>query len=184
MKKPKSFLAAACISGALFGCSDYSSGDQTTAARNESRESPNFGSATDVVSSDGSQVNTNELNRADSGIGGPVQRQSGNYQSQPLPGQASDQELAQKIRTALTTGSMGTTGVIAENQLTYIQVQAKDGVVTLSGPVGTEGEKKTIEKQVAGMKGVKSVQNQLTVTPGANARNPIGSEHPRTPGNQ
>lgn len=155
-----------------------------TVQRNESGEAPNYGSATDIVKSDGTEVDTNRMNVADIGIGGPVQRESGNYENQPLPGQASDEELAKKIRTALTTGSMGTTGLIAENQLTKIQVQAKDGNVVLTGPVGSEGEKQAVEKQVAGMKGVKSVQNQLTVTPGAANENAIQSPYPRTPGNQ
>ena len=112
-----------------------------------------------------------------------MQRQSGNYESQPKQGQESDEELAKKIRIALTTGSMGTTGVIAENQLTKIQVQSQDGNVTLTGPVSSEGEKQTVQKQVAGMKGVKSVQNQLTVVQGG-GQNPTESPLPRTSGNQ
>ncbi|HVK59076.1 MAG TPA: BON domain-containing protein [Candidatus Kapabacteria bacterium] len=176
----KSLGAAVCAGVLLAGCGDYAGGEQVSAARNESAESPNYGSATDIVKSDGTEVNTNNLNVADNGIGGPMQRESGNYQAQPVSGQASDVELAKKIRIALTTGSMGTTGVIAENQLTKIQVQVQDGVATLSGPVGSEGEKQSLEKQVAGMKGVKSVNNQLTVIPGANSRNPIDARSPRT----
>ena len=168
----------------MIGCSDYSSGNQVSSAKNESGEQQNFGSATDIVTKDGTQVSTNNLNVADNGIGGPMQRQSGNYQSQTLPGQGADQELAKQIRIALTTGSVGTTGVIAENQLTKIQVQAEGGNVTLSGAVGSEGEKQAVEKQVSGMKGVKSVNNQLTVQPGASAKNPTDSPFPRTPGNE
>jgi hypothetical protein len=174
-------LASTC--GFLMACSDYSSGDQTTVAKNESSESPNFGSATDIVPADGSGVSTNNLNVADNGIGGPMQRQSGNFESQSLPGQSSDQELAKQIRIALTTGSVGTTGAIAEDQLTKIQVQSQNGNVTLTGPVASENEKRTVEKQVAGMKGVKSVNNQLTVTP-SDRRNAIDSPVPRTSGNQ
>ena len=177
-------LGSTLACGILLGCSDSSSGDKISAAKNESGEQQNFGSATDIVKSDGTQVNTNNLNVADNGIGGPMQRQSGNYQSQEIPGQSSDQELAKQIRIALTTGSLGTTGVIAENQLTKIQVQAQNGAVTLSGAVSSEGEKQSVEKQVSGMKGVTSVNNQLTVQPGANAKNPIDSSFPRTPGNE
>ena len=168
----------------LLACSEDGRGKQVSADRKENKESPNFGSATDVVSSDGSGVSTNQLNSADNGIGGPMQRQSGNYQSQSMPGQGSDQELAKQIRAALTTGSMGTTGVIAEDQLTKIQVQANNGSIVLTGPVGSEGEKKTIEKQVSGMKGVKSVRNELTVSGDAKGRNAIDSPLPRTTGNQ
>ena len=176
--------APAILCGLLVGCSDYSSGKQISAAKNESVESPNFGSATDIISSNGTQVITNHLNAADNGIGGPMNRESGNYRSQSMPGQSSDDELSKQIRVSLTTGSLGTTGVIAENQLTKIQVEAKNGNITLSGPVSSEGERRTIEKQVSGMKGVKSVSNNLTVQPGANSRNPVQSPVPRTPGNE
>jgi hypothetical protein len=179
-------IFTACIAstcGLLVACSDYSSGKQTSVAKNESGEAPNFGSATDIVPKDGSGVSTNNLNAVDNGIGGPMQRQSGNFQSQSMPGQSSDQELAKQIRIALTTGSMGTTGAIAEDQLTKIQVQSENGNVTLSGAVSSEKEKRTVEKQVAGMKGVKSVNNQLTVNSG-HRRNAIDSPVPRTSGNQ
>ncbi len=182
MMNAKTFLAATACS-LLVACSN-SNNDQISSAQNESGESPNFGSATDVVRSDGTQANTNQLNDADNGIGGPSQRASGNYQSQSMPGQASDRELAKQIKIALTTGSVGTTGVIAENQLTKIDVQVQNGTVTLTGSVASEQEKQTIQKQVAGMKGVQSVNNQLTVQPGSSAQNSTGSPFPRTPGNQ
>ena len=185
-KKFSALLAfsALCSAGFLTACSDSNTGDQISSAQNESSESPNFGSATDVVRSDGTQVSTNQLNDADNGIGGPAQRASGNYQSQSMPGQATDQELAKQIKIALTTGSVGTTGVIAENQLTKIDVQVQNGTVTLSGSVASEQEKQTIQKQVAGMKGVQSVNNQLTVQPGSAPQNSTDSPLPRTPGNQ
>jgi osmotically-inducible protein OsmY len=177
-------ISALCASALLAACSDSTTGDQISSAKNESSESPNFGSATDVVRNDGAQVNTNQLNVADNGIGGPAQRASGNYQSQSMPGQAADQELAKQIKIALTTGSVGTTGVIAEDQLTKIDVQVQNGAVTLSGAVASQQEKQTIQKQVSGMKGVQSVNNQLTVQPGTGAQNSTGSPFPRTPGNQ
>ena len=136
MMNAKTFLAAGA-SAFLIACGNSNTGDQISAAQNESSEPPNFGSATDVVRSDGSQVNTNQLNDADNGIGGPAQRASGNYQSQTIPGQASDRELAKHIKIALTTGSVGTTGAIAENQLTKIDVQVQNGAVTLSGSVAS-----------------------------------------------
>jgi osmotically-inducible protein OsmY len=183
MKNAKLILSS-CACGLLVACGDYSSGDQISTAGNESGEAPNFGSATDVVPSDGLTTSTNNLNVADNGIGGPLQRQSGSFQSQSLPGQSSDEELAKQIRVALTTGSLGTTGSIAEDQLTKIQVRAQGGVVVLSGPVSSEAEKRTIEKQVAGMKGVKAVRNALTVG-GRNVDDkPMDPIIPRTPGNQ
>lgn len=179
----KRTILAAVLGVGLAGC-NYSNDDQISVEKNESSESPNFGSATDIARGDGTERSTNSLNVADDGLGGPPNRASGNFQSQPLPGQASDEELQKKIKVALTTGSMGTTGVIAANQLTDIQVQVQDGVVTLSGPVSTEGEKKSIQERVEGMKGVESVRNNLSVG-GRNLEDtPLQPRVPRTPGNQ
>jgi hypothetical protein len=167
---------------ALSACSK-NGGDKVASARK--KESAQFGSATDIIPGNNPSLPTNENNRADNGIGGPVNRESGNYKSTPAAApQNSDRELAKQIKVALTTGSLGTTGAIAENQLTKIDVQVQGGAVTLSGPVSSEKEKKTIEKQVSGFKGVTSVQNNLTV----GARNvqdkPLESVIPRTPGNE
>lgn len=175
-------IFALCALMAAAGCGNYSGGNQVSAERKESGEEPNFGSATDITSNNG-QRETNALNAADNGLGGPAQRASGNYQSQPLPGQASDQELAKKVKVSLTTGSLGTTGVLAEEQLTKIDVSVQDGVVTLRGPVASEDEKRIIEKQVSGMKGVKSVRNELTVG-GRQVDDHIDPLVPRGPGNQ
>jgi hypothetical protein len=153
---------AATLAGLAVSCGNYSGGSKVSANLNESSEDPNFGSATDIRGVN-EHSSTNALNDADNGLGGPMQRQSGNYQSQPLPGQASDDELAKKIKVALTTGSTGTTGVLAENQLTPIDVGVRNGEVTLRGPVSSEEEKQTIQKQVEGMRGVRSVRNELTV---------------------
>jgi hypothetical protein len=147
-------LLAACSKGP---------GNDISASKNESKESPNFGSATDIASVDGKKPNATEPNAADNGLGGPVQRESGNYQQQPHPGQASDEELAKQIKVALTTGSMGTTGMIAEDQLAPIDVQVKEGAVTLSGPAANEKEKESITKQVSRMKGVRGVVNNMAV---------------------
>jgi hypothetical protein len=183
MKNMKVILGAlAC--GMFTACSDYSSGKQISTAKNESLEAPNFGSATDVSPAHGRAVDTNSLNVADNGIGGAPQRETGNYQSQALPGQGSDKELAKQIKVALTTGSMGTTGAIAEDQLTKIDVQVQNGVVVLKGPVSSAQEKRAIERQVAGMKGVKSVRNELTVGGRSVQDKPMQPIVPRTPGNQ
>jgi hypothetical protein len=177
------FIVPALACSIFVGCGEYSEGDQISASRNESAEQPNFGSATDVTPTHGRSAETNNLNLVDSGLGGAPQRQTGNYQNQPAPGQASDQELAKQIKIALTTGSMGTTGAIAEDQLTKIDVKVRNGAVVLSGPVASEQEKRTIEKQVAGMKGVRSVRNLLTVG-GRTVQDNIQPLVPRAPGNQ
>lgn len=179
----KSAIILATMGLALAGCG-YSGGNDVTASRDETKEGANYGSATDIAQGDGSVRSTNELNSADNGLGGPANRQTGNYQSQELPGQTSDEELAKKIKVALTTGSLGTTGVIAENQLGPVDVKVENGAVTLTGAVSSEGEKQSFEKRVANMKGVKSVNNQLTVG-GRNLQDkPLQPIYPNTKGNQ
>ena len=181
--KNRNFIVAAVACSIFLGCSDYNGGDQNSSAKNESGEAPTFGSATDIVPADGRTADTNTLNLADNGMGVPPQRQTGNYQNQPLPGQTSDEELAKQIKVALTTGSVGTTGAIAEDQLTKIDVRVRNGAVVLSGPVASEQEKRIIEKQVAGMKGVRSVRNMLTVG-GRSVQDNVQPRVPRTPGNE
>jgi hypothetical protein len=165
----------------LAACS-RNGGDKALAGGKE--QPSEFGSATDIIRSNSPNLPTNENNKADIGIGGAPSQQSGNYQTKPSGSENSDHELAKQIKVALTTGSIGTTGAIAEDQLTKIDVQVRDGNVTLSGPVSTEKEKKTIEKQISGFKGVKSVQNNLTV----GARNvqdkPLEPLVPRTRGTE
>ena len=74
-----------------------------------------------------------------------------------------DEDLRQRVLVSLSTGSIGTQGILASDQLTDIKVAVTNRVVTLSGDVQSEKNKKTIEKRVAGLDGVKRVNNQLTV---------------------
>src|SRR4051812_1148707 len=46
-----------------------------------------------------------------------------------------DEDLRQRVLVALSTGSIGTQGVIASDQLTDIKVSVTNRVVTLSGDV-------------------------------------------------
>lgn len=144
---------------------------------------PTMGSGTGVIDSEGRGL-TNDANRADIGIGGPVAREAGNYQTQNIPARQDDQDLANQIRVSLTTGSVGTTGVIAEDMLTDIQVQVENGVVTLSGPVSSEDEKKIIEEKVSGLEGVREVRNNLTVGGRTVEDVPLEPIVPRGPGNR
>jgi hypothetical protein len=175
-----------CSVALLVGCHDASQTDQASSATSGRDSTRKFGSATDI-SRKGSrkgEMPSNGLNKADNGLGGPVQREVGNYQQRPGEGQIPDEELAKQIKVALTTGSTGTTGAIAENQLTVIDVKVKDGNVTLTGPVTSESEKTTIGKQVAGFKGVRSVQNSLTVGASNRDQKPLQPLVPRGPGNE
>jgi hypothetical protein len=78
-----------------------------------------------------------------------------------------DQDVRQRVLVSLSTGSVGTQGVLASNQLTDIKVSVTNRVVTLQGEVVSDKNKEVIGKRVAGMDGVKSVNNQLTVNPNA-----------------
>jgi len=69
-----------------------------------------------------------------------------------------DRQLARQVRRAL----------IADKDLsTYghnIKVIARDGVVTLKGPVHTEDEKRAIEAKAAEVAGKDKIHNELSVT--------------------
>jgi osmotically-inducible protein OsmY len=164
----------------LVGCSKGpASRSQANAGRKDSQQ---LGSATDIMDSRTGKADRNEADRADDGLGGPAQRQSGNYKSVQQSAQMPDRELEKTVKVALTTGSTGTSGVIADNQLTQIEVKADNGVVTLAGPVKNEEDKRIIEKQVKGMKGVRSVINNLQV--GSEKVSTEAPLVPRSPGNE
>lgn len=147
------------LTGLAVGCSQQNS-DPAAQARGDTDQ--NFGSATDYATNTMARE-ADPGNTADNGLGGPVQRESGNY-AQPSPSaQSPDRELEKTVKVAITTGSTGTQGVLAVDQLTKIQVKAEGGVVTLTGPVTSEDEKRILEKQVSGLPGVTSVQNKLEV---------------------
>jgi osmotically-inducible protein OsmY len=75
----------------------------------------------------------------------------------------SDRDLMQKIRQA----------VVADNSLsTYghnVKIIARNGKVTLKGPVHSEDEKKNIESKATDIAGAGNVTNQITVKGDAKA---------------
>ena len=78
----------------------------------------------------------------------------------------SDQDLAREVKGTLTRESTGTHGYeLARN----VQVSAENGEVTLKGTVPSEKDKQIIEIRAAEMPGVNRVNNELTVTPEADA---------------
>jgi len=77
--------------------------------------------------------------------------------------QMSDSDLAQKVKTDLVKGSTGTVGV-SRTEAKKIQVSAKDGVITLKGTVPSEKDKQLVEIRAMQFRGVKRVQNDLTVS--------------------
>lgn len=164
------------IAASLIACSDSSTRKQQ-AASEPSRGASGIGEGTGVRPPEAPTAS------------GTASRDSGNAATQQKGAAQSDvvssamdpnQELANRVRVAITTGSTGTTGVIAENMLTAIQVEAKDGEVTLSGPVQSENEKKVIGKRVSGLSGVKKVNNNLTIS---NSRE-VAPYSPKGPGTE
>jgi osmotically-inducible protein OsmY len=72
---------------------------------------------------------------------------------------ASDRDIMQNIRKAIVGDSSLST--YAHN----IKVIAKNGKVTLKGPVRSEEEKKTVESKAVEVAGAGNVTNELTVKP-------------------
>jgi hyperosmotically inducible periplasmic protein len=68
-----------------------------------------------------------------------------------------DRKITQEIRQAITSDDKLSTN--AQN----VKIIAKDGNVTLRGPVKSEQEKVEIEKKAKQVAGVKKVENQLEV---------------------
>ena len=75
---------------------------------------------------------------------------------------ASDREIAQKIRRAL----------MADKTLsTYdVKIVAQNGQVTLKGPVRTDDEKKSVEAKATEVAGAGRVTNEITIAPTKGAK--------------
>jgi len=78
-----------------------------------------------------------------------------------------DDDLRQRVLVALSTGSIGTQGVLPADQLTDIQVAVTNRQVTLRGDVLNQKSKENLAKRVAKLDGVQGVKNELTVNPKA-----------------
>ena len=72
---------------------------------------------------------------------------------------AADRELAQKVRKAITSDK--TLSTYAHN----VKVIARDGMVTLKGPVRSAEEKSAIEAKAVEVAGAGKVTNEITVAP-------------------
>ena len=84
-----------------------------------------------------------------------------NKQNQPTADQASnrhsDRDLMENIRKALTDDKSLST--YAHN----VKVIAKNGKVTLKGPVTSEDEKRTVEQKAADVAGAGNVTSEITI---------------------
>jgi hyperosmotically inducible protein len=67
----------------------------------------------------------------------------------------SDEKITTAVKAALSTNP----------SLSPVSVNVKDGIVTLTGEVETDELKSLAESSLAGLKGVKSITNSLTVKP-------------------
>lgn len=72
---------------------------------------------------------------------------------------AADRDTTQKIRKAIVDDK--TLSTYAHN----VKVIAKDGKVTLRGPVRSETEKQTVAQMASAVVGADNVTNELTVEP-------------------
>lgn len=87
-----------------------------------------------------------------------------------ISGESGQSDLAQQVKGRLTRESTGTHGLMRHEVARNIQVSANnDGDVTLTGTVPSEKDKQMIEIRTREIAGVKRVNNQLTVTPEADA---------------
>jgi hyperosmotically inducible protein len=91
---------------------------------------------------------TNKRDRAKSAVTADQQKEN-----------ASDREIAQKIRSAVMEDKSLST--YAHN----VKIVAQNGQVTLKGPVRSEDEKKTIETKAVEVVGEGHVINQISIAP-------------------
>jgi hypothetical protein len=96
---------------------------------------------------------------------------SGDFANAPVNQGAvvSDDQLAQRVEARLTSESTGTHGLMSSEVARNIQVSAESGEITLTGTVPSEKHKDLIEIRAREMSGVRNVNNELTVTPEADA---------------
>ena len=77
----------------------------------------------------------------------------------------SDRDITARIRRALMDDK--TLSTYAHN----VKVIARDGQVTLKGPVRTEDEKKTVEAKATEVAGAGNVINQMSIAPSKQSKN-------------
>lgn len=78
-------------------------------------------------------------------------------------GTAKDQAITDRVKAALTNGSLGTSDSTTTLSYPNIEVSTQDGKVTLRGTVNSDAEKKQLAKRVKEISGVRSVKNELRV---------------------
>ncbi len=96
---------------------------------------------------------------------------SGDFANAPVNQGAlvTNDQLAQRVKARLTSESTGTHGLMSSEVARNIQVSAMNGEITLTGTVPSEKHKDLIEVRAREISGVRSVNNELMVTPEADA---------------
>jgi len=100
------------------------------------------------------------------GVGGPA-----GFQHESASSAAPGNDLAAKVKSQLSKDSTGTFGPM-KNEIRNVEVKAdENGKVTLTGSVSSEQHKRMIELRAKETVGVRSVDNQLTVSADALPQN-------------
>lgn len=74
-----------------------------------------------------------------------------------------DQDADWQITTRVKTALMKDNSLSSSGRL--VSIETTDGVVTLTGNVPSTDESRSIERKVKAIKGVRGVDNQLTIKP-------------------
>ncbi|MCU1275984.1 MAG: putative phosphoslipid binding protein [Bryobacterales bacterium] len=139
MKKCTLWLHSLVLSTALIGSAlAYQDQDAASTSKKDTSDSS--------VPADNTKVNKRDRNKSE-----PTAGQQSNAKT--------DRELTRKIRQALVKDKDLST--YAHN----VKVIARNGTVTLKGPVRSEEEKKAVEAKAAEVAGGASITNELEVAP-------------------
>jgi hypothetical protein len=154
----RKFLVIAAAVGLVVGCNR---------AKEEANEAAGA-SAKPTVDSENivTEKNSKDFASSDLGSGGdgrdPGRRSTGApaAANNDISGDDKDREILQSIRKSIVIEpGKDEHSVAARN----IQIDVRQGVVTLSGPVRTEAEKNDIENRVKSVSGVSKIENRLEV---------------------
>lgn len=85
---------------------------------------------------------------------------------EPVPAPGGDQWLSSRVRSHLTSSPAGRSEALSPERLRQIDVVVNNGVVTLTGKVATEADRRAIESLVRSVGGVVAVDNRLDLAPG------------------
>lgn len=176
--RSRSLVCSLAMAGLVAGCGQNHPGGQGTGVpavqtgADTSRQTDNPTGAPDAQPhyGQGGTSTTSRISGNPAGNTGTAQNPSSDASQTRL----ADAELARKVHIALSTGTTGTTGVYTPDLLLdEIKVTASNGVVTLTGTVGSQASRQSFEQRARDIEGVKSVVNQLTVSSNRTDKGPM-----------